>query len=245
MTTQEQYIERLKELVKARYGADITSLEDCDALADAVEEATHIRLDGRAFAPLFVAAKRNTALRPVVLSTLARYIGMGSWSDFCAARNVTPAKDADIIPTTRRWGVVILTCVALTIVIISAILLLRSSSESIERREECHSDIIEAVEQEWIASTIEECNAMRAYNARGDYHTMLENFIVEYESEIGDAIATELRSTFAEYGIEVSNIELDIWTESIRTRCIALCDALRHEPTPAASLPEEEVTTAS
>ena len=53
MTTQEQYIERLRELVEAKFGRTITTMEDCEELSVAVGETTNIRLDSRAFIPLF------------------------------------------------------------------------------------------------------------------------------------------------------------------------------------------------
>ena len=54
MTIQEQYIARLRELVEAKFGHPITTIEDCDALSEAVGEATNIKLDSRAFVPIFV-----------------------------------------------------------------------------------------------------------------------------------------------------------------------------------------------
>ena len=74
MTTQEQYIARLKEFVEAKFGQRITTIEDCDALSEAVGEATNIKLDSRAFMPIFVHDSRAIAPRPVTLSTLARYL---------------------------------------------------------------------------------------------------------------------------------------------------------------------------
>ena len=126
MTTQEQYVARLKEFVEAKFGRSITSLEDCDALSEAVGEATNIKLDSRAFLPIFVHNSRAVAPRPVTLSTLARYLGYNSWSEFCTSSNVLPAEDTDVIPVVRRWGVIILTALAIVVVAGAIIFLIRA-----------------------------------------------------------------------------------------------------------------------
>lgn len=239
MTTQEQYIARLKELVEARYGSSITTQEECDALAAAVTEATGVKFDGRAYAPLFLSSSRGMAPRPVILSALARYIGMGSWSDFCASRNVLPADDTDIIPVTRRWGVVILTCIAIIVVITAAILLLRSSNETIERRQHHIVAVVSSIEEQWVAITTEECNAIRAYNSSDDYESIIATFIAQHNSTTRDEIATDLRTAFATEGIEVSSIELDTATEQIAARCSALRNILSYE----LKMAEEATTT--
>lgn len=239
MTTQEQYIARLKELVEARYGSSITTAEECDALAAAVTEATGMKFDGRAYAPLFLSSSRGMAPRPVILSALARYIGMGSWSDFCTSRNVMPAEDTDIIPVTRRWGVVILTCIAIIVVITAAILLLRSSNETIERREHHIVAVVSSIEEQWVAITTEECNAIRAYNSSDDYESIIATFIAQHNSTTREEIATDLRTAFATEGIEVSSIELDTATEEIAARCSALRNILSYE----LKMAEEATTT--
>lgn len=239
MTTQEQYIARLKELVEARYGSSITTQEECDALAAAVTEATGVKFDGRAYAPLFLSSNRGMAPRPVILSALARYIGMGSWSDFCASRNVLPADDTDIIPVTRPWGVVILTSIAIIVVITAAILLLRSSNETIERRQHNMMAVVANVKEQWVASTIEECNAIRAYNSSDDYESIIATFIAQHNSTTREEIATDLRAAFATEGIEVSSIELDTATEQIAVRCSALRNILSYE----LKIAEEATTT--
>ena len=45
MTTQEQYIERLKELVTNEFGRQIMTPEDCMTLSNAVREAVGIAID--------------------------------------------------------------------------------------------------------------------------------------------------------------------------------------------------------
>ncbi len=247
MTTQEQYIARLKELVEARYGSSITTQEECDALAAAVTEATGVKFDGRAYAPLFLSSNRGMAPRPVILSALARYIGMGSWSDFCASRNVLPADDTDIIPVTRPWGVVILTSIAIVVVIAAAILLLRSSNETIERRQHHIVAVVSSIEEQWVASTIEECNAIRTYNNSDEYDNIIATFVEEHSLTLKEDIATDLRTAFATEGIEVSSIELDRAIEQIAMRCTTLCNTLSYEMELAQQRAQEaaaqEVTT--
>ena len=175
----------------------------------------------------------------MILSALARYIGMGSWSDFCASRNVLPADDTDIIPVTRPWGVVILTSIAIIVVITAAILLLRSSNETIERRQHHIVAVVSSIEEQWVAITTEECNAIRAYNSSDDYESIIATFVEEHSLTLKEKIATDLRTAFATEGIEVSSIELDTATEQIAARCSALRNILSYE----LKIAEEATTT--
>lgn len=227
MTTQEQYIARLKEMVESRLGKSITTLEECETLSEAVEDATGIKLDGRAYAPLFAPSPRQLAPRPVVLSALARYVGMNSWSDFCSSRNVMPADDTDIIPVTRRWGVIILTCAAILLVVITAVVLLVNdeSSNNVDKT----SFVAEVVEERWIARTIEECNALRAYNDTEEYATRIASFIEAYDIELSTAIAEELSSEAAIMDIYTTEIALADAATQIKAQCVALCRALYFE----------------
>ena len=45
MTTQEQYIERLKEMTATKFGRSVVTTEDYGALSDAIFEEVGIRLD--------------------------------------------------------------------------------------------------------------------------------------------------------------------------------------------------------
>lgn len=87
MTTQQQYIERLKGMVVAEFGRGIATTEDCAALSRAVAEAIDMHLDANDYAKLFI-PQSNIAPRPVTLSALTRYVGYESWSSFCSSSDV-------------------------------------------------------------------------------------------------------------------------------------------------------------
>ena len=218
MTTQEQYIERLREMVEQKFGRKITTPEDCDALAEAVGEVTNTKLDTRAYVTLFLADKYST-LRPITLSTLTRYIGYESWSAFCASDSVRPAADSDMIPVTRRWGVVILTIVAILIVVGAALFLLVDNSKS----ETSTDDAIATIEHRWIMRTIEECNAIRAYEGNDDYYDQLALFIETYSTELSDNITSEIMSH------DIDDVVARREAERITSMCISICEVLYTE----------------
>ena len=204
MTTQEQYIARLKEFVEAKFGQRITTIEDCDALSEAVGEATNIKLDSRAFMPIFVHDSRAIAPRPVTLSTLARYLGYNSWSEFCTSSDVMPAADADIIPVTRRWGVIILTILALGVVVGAIIFLvsvLRTDRE----------------------------DAIRAYQSDSTYLDTLDAFAAEYESMLATDVVRDLRDALDRDDITVDENVISAYADSISHRCRSMCRALQEE----------------
>jgi hypothetical protein len=67
MTTQEQYIQRLKELVIATFGRNITTSEDCIALSNAIVENVGISVDVESLEQLFLGDNSHLAPRPVML----------------------------------------------------------------------------------------------------------------------------------------------------------------------------------
>jgi hypothetical protein len=227
MTTQEQYIARLKEFVEAKFGQRITTIEDCDALSEAVGEATNIKLDSRAFMPIFVHDSRAIAPRPVTLSTLARYLGYNSWSEFCTSSDVMPAADADIIPVTRRWGVIILTILALGVVV-GAIIFLVSVLRT-DREDTRYQSVVDGVEKYWMARTYEECNAIRAYQSDSTYLDTLDAFAAEYESMLATDVVRDLRDALDRDDITVDENVISAYADSISHRCRSMCRALQEE----------------
>ena len=221
MTTQEQYIARLREIVQTKFGRRITTMEDCDALSEAVGEATNIKLDSRAYMPIFNA---GVAPRPVALSTLARYLGYSSWGDFCASSSVVPAEDADVIPVVRRWGVIVLTALAIIVVIGAIIFLLMWGGESNDARR--IEPIIADVEERWVARTMEECNALRAYRADSTYVDMLNNFAVGYDTVLQNDVARHIHAAVKEHGIAVNDSEIEMYSDSITSRCKSMYEVL-------------------
>lgn len=227
MTTQEQYIARLKEFVEAKFGQRITTIEDCDALSEAVGEATNIKLDSRAFMPIFVHDSHAIAPRPVTLSTLARYLGYNSWSEFCTSSDVMPAADADIIPVTRRWGVIILTILALGVVV-GAIIFLVSVLRT-DREDTRYHSVVDGVEEYWMARTYEECNAIRAYQSDSTYLDTLDAFAAKYESMLATDVVRDLRDALDRDDITVDENVISAYADSISHRCRSMCRALQEE----------------
>lgn len=229
MTTQEQYVARLKEFVEAKFGRSITSLEDCDALSEAVGEATNIKLDSRAFMPIFVHDSRAVAPRPVTLSTLARYLGYNSWSEFCTSSNVLPAEDTDVIPVVRRWGVIILTALAIVVVIGAIIFLIRAVDSDKSKVDNRHLEVVERVEQRWVARTMEECNAMRAYKSDSTYVDMLDAFALEYNELLDTEVLRDIRDAVDGEGISISDENIAAHADTIANRCRAMYNVLYKE----------------
>jgi hypothetical protein len=229
MTTQEQYVARLKEFVEAKFGRSITSLEDCDALSEAVGEATNIKLDSRAFMPIFVHDSRAVAPRPVTLSTLARYLGYNSWSEFCTSSNVLPAEDTDVIPVVRRWGVIILTALAIVVVAGAIIFLIRAVDSDRSKVDNRHLEVVERVEQRWVARTMEECNAMRAYKSDSTYVDMLDAFALEYNELLDAEVLRDIRDAVDGEGISISDENIAAHADTIANRCRAMYNVLYKE----------------
>lgn len=229
MTTQEQYVARLKEFVEAKFGRSITSLEDCDALSETVGEATNIKLDSRAFMPIFVHDSRAVAPRPVTLSTLARYLGYNSWSEFCTSSNVLPAEDTDVIPVVRRWGVIILTALAIVVVAGAIIFLIRAVDGDKSKVDNRHLEVVERVEQRWVARTMEECNAMRAYKSDSTYVDMLDAFALEYNELLDAEVLRDIRDAVDGEGISISDENISAHADTIANRCRAMYNVLYKE----------------
>ena len=228
MTLQEQYIERLRGMVVVKYGRDIASVDECCALAEAVAEATDMRLSAKDYASLFM-PQSGVAPRPVTLSALAQYVGYDSWSSFCSSSDVTPAADSDILPTPRYWGVVILTALAVVVVIITAMLLLGNGDKKTETESVTIETVITSVEDRWHARTVEECNAVRAYFDDEDYAERVDSFIEDYCTTLYDDISAALIYDAEQVGIELSDEDIALYTECIATSCSAMCQSLSAE----------------
>lgn len=224
MTTQQQYIERLKGMVVLKFGRGIATAEDCVALSEAVAEVTDMQLDANDYTKLFI-PQSNIAPRPVTLSALTRYVGYESWSTFCSSSEVRPAEDSDIIPTPRRWGVFILTIVAIIVVVVTAIALLDGGKDDVVVVE--NADVVVAmVEERWLARTLEECNALRAYSGDADYTERIDTFIDEYSTTLYEEIESELISAFERYGIALDTEKIASYTQTIMAQCYTMCDTL-------------------
>ena len=227
MTTQQQYIERLKGMVVLKFGRGIATAEDCVALSEAVAEVTDMHLDANDYAKLFI-PQSNIAPRPVTLSALTRYVGYDSWSTFCSSSEVRPAEDSDIIPTPRRWGVFILTIVAIIVVVVTAIALLDGGKDDDVVVE--NADVVVAmVEERWLARTIEECNALRAYADEQNYSERIDAFMAEYCTTLYDEISSHIISDMQRHSISLTDDEVASYANSIVVQCCTMCETLRME----------------
>lgn len=224
MTLQEQYIERLRGMVEAKFGRSITTAEDCRALADVVAEEVDMHLDAKDYASLFIPMS-GMATRPVTLSALTRYVGYDSWSDFCSSGSVTPAEDRDKIPTPRYWGVAILTALAIVVVVITALLLLREEEDYIPTTDAVIG-VVESVERRWHARTLEECNTVRIYADSVDYQERVTAFIDSYCAALHDDVSRALRLCAEEQHITLSVEDIALHAERISASCRAMCEAL-------------------
>lgn len=227
MTTQQQYIERLKGMIVLKFGRGIATAEDCVALSEAVAEVTDMQLDANDYAKLFI-PQSNIAPRPVTLSALTRYVGYESWSTFCSSSEVRPAEDSDIIPTPRRWGVFILTIVAIIVVVVTAIALLDGGKDDVVVVE--NADVVVAmVEERWLARTIEECNALRAYADEQNYSERIDAFMAEYCTTLYDEISSHIISDMQRHSISLTDDEVASYANSIVVQCCTMCETLRME----------------
>ena len=230
MTLQEQYIERLRSMVEAKFGRSITTDEDCRDLVDAVAQATNMRLDERNYASLFM-PKEGVAPRPVTLSALTRYVGYDCWSEFCTSADVMPAEDIDKIPAPRYWGVTLLTIVAIVVVAISAIIMLRDNRESKDMEVSRVAQLVEEHSDMWLARTQEECNAVRVHADSKEYSKRVEEFIEEYCTTLYDEVSSELILRADEENIEISVEDIALYAERITASCCRMCEALIEEQT--------------
>lgn len=231
MTTQEQYTQRLKELVANEFGRSIATTEDCIALSNAVQECVGIIVDVESLEQLFLDTNSHVAPRPVILSSLARYVGFTGWSDFCTARDITPAEDHDRLPIVRRWGAVILTAVAVIVVLISAIALISRSGES-EGEILSVDSRFRTVENEWMAKTMERCNSLRAYYNEHDadrYNRRVDRFIDKYRTALEKRVKSDVENFALRNKITVDNATIDETAEIIIEKCMSLCEEIKIE----------------
>lgn len=229
MTTQEQYIERLKELTTAEFGRQILTHDDCIALSNTVMESVGIDIDIESLEQLFLTETNNIAPRPLMLSSLARYVGFTGWSDFCTARDVTPTEDRDRLPVARHWGVIGLTAVAILVVIISIIALVRGSGDDDNGYRSVDSRF-RNVEQEWLAGTTEHCNTLRAYYDTNDaerYNDRVDSFIERYDSLLRKRVKSSIEEYAIANKITIDNDTIDQTADIIIDKCLKMCETIK------------------
>jgi hypothetical protein len=229
MTTQEQYIQRLKEMVVAAFGRNITTSQDCIALSNAVAESVGVEVDIESLEQLFLSDNTHLTPRPVMLSSLARFVGFTGWSDFCTARDITPSEVSPKLPVVRRWGVIALTAAAILVVIISAIALI-SGGDDTEGEHLVVDSRFRNLESEWIARTLEHCNTMRAYYNENDserYNSRIDKFIEKYRTSLEKSVKSDIENYALRHKITVDNATIDETADIIIYKCLDLCEDIK------------------
>lgn len=232
MTTQEQYIARLEELAQTKFGREVNSRQECEALAESITQNTGIVADIDSLTELFCSQRSNLTPRPSTLTALARYVGYDSWIDFCTSRDVIPADDVDIIPVTRRWGVIILTIVAILLVIGTSIYLIVDSPSTPEKSAPRTITIelaTASVEEEWLAATTEMCNTIRAYYGSEEYDARITEYSHLHTRDMDEAIRRDVEDAINHHHTSFTEADIDARCEAIATECRAMLEALRYE----------------
>lgn len=218
-------------MVAAKFGRAILSTEDYTALTEAVREATDGTIDEHSVEVIFGSKTRGVAPRPVTLSTLARYVGFSGWSDFCTSREVMPAADADVIPVTRRWGVIILTIAAIVVVVSTTLylLLFTPSAEHNTASPEVEQRIYATIDEKWRAIATEECNDIRTYSTEEDYDERIEELITKSSATLERELGAEITSCATAEGITIEPTTVEEYKSQIMERCLSIYNCLRQE----------------
>jgi hypothetical protein len=186
-----------------------------------------ISIEPESLEQLFI-AEGYAAPRPLMLSSLARFVGYTGWSDFCTAGDITPSEDKDALPIVRRWGVIGLTAIAVIIVVISIVALVSSGNsdgddESVDSR-------FRHVEQLWLSRTEERCNTLRTYyNEReaNRYNQRVDKFIDRYEIVLEKKVKNDIKDYAIQNKITVDNDTIDKTAEIIIESCLEMCENIK------------------
>lgn len=230
MTTQEQYIELLKQLVIEKFGQQISSADDCNALSEIIEESVGVRIDMPSLQMLFSRNRMLITPRPLVLSALARYVGYSSWSDFCTSADITPVKDKDRQPITRRWGVIILTAIAVGIVVMGVVFMSggedsNTTATVAPATEEVATTNLEEVYSRWCAATSEHIIALRT-EAQGIYSN-IDKFLAEYYGDtLIESIESDIHLWLANNGTTLDAQTIRTEAEHIAEQCLKMLEVL-------------------
>lgn len=225
-------------MVVKKFGRPIVSVEDCSALAEAIADHTGVAVATVALEHLYLPKSRSIAPRPVTLTTLAKYVGFGSWSDFCTSNDITPAEDVDKLPVARRWGVILLTVVAVAVVVLAAVLLLNGDDDVESNNVVDNSTAVEHVDlrfasvaEEWMAGTTEHCLSLREYETTmGDnYAEHVASVNAEYRALLKDAITRDLVLYAAAQNITVDDATIGRTAEMIADICRQMCRCIENE----------------
>lgn len=226
MTTQEQYIALIKEMVTKKFGRTIATPEDAQHLAEEINSTTAMEVTTTSLLGIFSSDGRGGAPRPATLSAMARYVGYSGWSDFCTSSDILPSVETNVIPVTHRWGVILLTIIAIAVVITTVVLLIGGGSAPERSNINAETQVIE---QEWLARTIEECNEIRRYAESNDYQQRIEEFCLEQETELYDHIVADIESYIQEHDLDYDAEAIAECAEEIASKCRNGYEALKIE----------------
>lgn len=230
MTTQEQYVAKIKQLVIQKYGRNISSADDCASLSDAIEKSVGVRIDMPTLQLLFSRNKSVMMPRLMVLSTLAKYVGYEDWSDFCAAHTVSSSDDSAKIPVRRRWGVIVATVIGIAVILLGALFVLNGDEEvkSEDKTTAAYNLVVSDVTAKYVMMADIECLALRAHDGtnRIAFEEQTQETISRYRSEVSVAIADDIRAAAAEANIEVDDASVDASAAKITDRCVAILEEI-------------------
>ena len=235
MTTQEQYIAKIKQLVVKRFGANISSADDCVALSDAVEKEVGIRIDMPTLQMLFSRNSRVVTPRPMVLSALAKYVGYTGWSDFCATCNISGDDDDHVIPTRRRWGMIAALCAVVAVVVAGVVFFVGRGDDEPKKSDAptAYDYLVEEVADDWLVRTKEHYLELRIYdgvnNLAFDKH--VAEFYEEFTEGLVTFIANDIRTKAADKKIDIRGENIEASAKDVANRCTAIIDELRTSDT--------------
>lgn len=231
MTTQEQYIAKIKQLVVKRFGSNISSADDCVALSDAVEKEVGIRIDMPTLQMLFSRNSRVVTPRPMVLSALAKYVGYTGWSDFCATCNINGDDDNPKIPMHRRRGVIAAICTAVVVVVVGVLFFVGRGGDEPKKSDAstAYDHLVEDVADDWLVRTKEHYLELRIYDGVNSlaFDKHVAEFYEEFTAGLTTFIANDIRTKAAERGVDISGENVDASAKSVANRCIAIIDELQ------------------
>ena len=234
MTTQERYIERIKQLVVKQYGSNITSADDCAALSEAVEKSVGMRIDMPTLQMLFSRNSRMVTPRPLVLSALAKYVGYEDWGDYCTSCPIDTQDDEHRIPIRRRWSVIIGLAVAVVAIALGVVFMLGSDNKegaTSSVTPSPYDDVVATVTKRYVTLAEEQCVALRVYDStnRLALEAQVEEFVASYSEQIKPSIKDDIRRTAEEMGVTTNDRMIDNSADSIANECIAIINELLEE----------------
>ena len=234
-TTQEQYIIKLKQMVVKQFGRNISSADDCAALAETVEKAVGIRIDMPTLQMLFSRNSRTVTPRHAVLSAIAKYVGYAEgWSEFCFACN--PENDGDNkLPVKFRWSIIVGVACLIVAVAIGVMLLVDSGDKQSEtttiKGPTPFELMVEDIKVDWNDIIDEHFMEVRIYQGNEMVYTdKVASLKEEYKSEaMLERIRKDIEENAKQRGIIYTSNQMEASIEALSDHCISIIDILAGE----------------